>query len=154
MDVRTIKIGVGLGDVRFGILREDAKRLLGEPDDILAEGESFGGELWVYERQSVALGFQSEDGYRLGSIEVKSPDATLSGVAVIGLPVHEAALALRDVFSFPLEAVFDDGEEPEQLRFRDLAISFWVEDGTIESISWSVTVNETDELLWPDPAAD
>jgi hypothetical protein len=150
MDLRTVKVGVGLGDVRFGINRAEAELLLGTPDEVLRGGQEFSGELWVYQQLGVALGFEREDQFRLGSIEARNRDVTVNGHALIGRTVEEAAAVLRASFSFSIEASLNEDGEPEQLRLPDLAISFWFESGLIESISWSVMTDERKELLWPE----
>lgn len=155
MDLTTIKIGTGIGDLPFGLTREQVKALLGEPPRIVHGVEEPDSEIWFYEDQLLAVGFEPEYGGRLGSIETYDPSATLNGKSLIGRTIMEVALALKDVFAFPIEAVFGDDEEtPEQLRIPDLSISFWNEGIVIESISFGVIESESGEALWPEAAGE
>jgi hypothetical protein len=150
MDLATIKIGFGLGDVPFGLTRVEVRRLLGEPSRILDDSQDPGSELWLYDGHSIALGFEREWSYRLAAFEISTQAAVLEGHRLIGLHMEAAALALKEVFAFPIEAVLSDEETTEQLRLPDLALSIWIEAEFVESISWSVLVGSRGEVLWPD----
>ncbi|MBW3670272.1 MAG: outer membrane protein assembly factor BamE [Acidobacteria bacterium] len=151
MDLTTIRIGRGIGDLPFGLTREQVKELLGEPPRIVHGVEEPDSEIWFYEDRALAVGFEPEYEGRLGSIETYDPRATLNGRTLIGLTIMEVALALKDSFAFPIEAIFGEDEEtPEQLRIPDLSISFWNEGIVIESISLGVIASDSGEVLWPE----
>ena len=78
VNVTDIKIGHGLGDIKFGDTKEKIKHLLGEPgevDTFNASGEEDGylTEAWHYDDQEFSLSFDEEDNWRLTTISVSSP---------------------------------------------------------------------------------
>jgi hypothetical protein len=71
--LKEIKAGIGLDNIKFGMLREDIKNLLGEPDEIDThtdnedEGQT---ESWHYDDMELSISFEEIDGMRLFSIAV------------------------------------------------------------------------------------
>lgn len=150
LDLVTIRIGQGIGDLSFGLTRDEARQLLGPEYRIIEGSDDPETEIWLYEPLGLALGFAAEHGGRLGSIETTRPEAILEGERIIGLTIMEAAIKLRALFDFPIEAVFGEDEEvPEQLRLPDLEISFWNEGVVVESISLGVMEGDGGDPLWP-----
>src|SRR4051794_37191388 len=84
-----IRPGVGLGDLRFGMFREDVQRYLGEPEDI--KEHPIGSDLdiaWYYWDLGVSAHFGRDDNFRLDTLDVERADAELLGHRLIGLPVE------------------------------------------------------------------
>ena len=146
-DLLSIKIGFGLGDVRFGLTRDETTELLGPATSVVPDSDDAESELWLYRELQFAAGFYREDAHRLSSFEISNPLATLNGERLVGLKVETAAEVLRRWVKFPIELV--GSEDSGQLRVKDLALGLWIADDRIESIGWSVIHGADDQPIWP-----
>ena len=147
-DLFTIKPGVGVGDLRFGATRDEARTIAGEPSEILPSREASGSELWLYETFAIAIGFSTDTNMRFVSCETYSMKASFNGELLIGLNREEAEAALEragaDDGAFVIE---DDGEE--RISIPRLAMSLWFEEQAVESVGWEVHSDDDGNLLWP-----
>ena len=88
MNISEIKIGTGLGDIKFGISREDLKKIAGEPTEIdtfnaSGDEDEYLTESWHYDEQEFSVSFDEEDNWRLTTISTSSENAIL-GEKLIG----------------------------------------------------------------------
>src|SRR5216684_5488960 len=72
LDLLSIRIGFGLGDVRFGLTRDETTELLGSATAVLPDRDDAESELWLYRGLQFAAGFYREDAYRLSSFEISN----------------------------------------------------------------------------------
>ena len=149
-DLLTIKPGVGIGDLRFGATRDEARTIAGEPDEIVPSEEDSGSELWVYEAAALAVSFAIEENLRFVSCETYSAKATYNGETFIGLDRETAEAALERAGAD--EGMFEGNEEDEgdgQLIVPRLGLSLWFAEHAVESIGWRVLFDDDDTILWP-----
>ena len=69
---KKIKLGIGIGELKFGITRDSVREMLGEPES--CEKYSYSNtekdltESWYYTTLGISVGFDEEDNWRLGLI--------------------------------------------------------------------------------------
>src|SRR5262245_38221212 len=97
IDLNTIRIGFGLGDLAFGVSRDEVQQYLGDCPDITEELLSDNPSItWNYSELHIQAYFDGDDDFRLGTLRTERREASLFGRRVIGLSVAEIRLFLHD----------------------------------------------------------
>lgn len=150
-----IKAGKGIGNIAFGIKRDDLKKVLGEPTEKelynATEEEDYQTEDWHYDELETSFSFDEEDGWRLTTIATSSSDATINGKQLIGLSVDEALAQTEDMDlgdNF-LEDFSDEGENQKLIGFLSTGLNLWFEDEVLSEIQWNVLWSDEDTPEWP-----
>ena len=157
MDNMNINItpGTGLGDIKFGMLREQVEKILGKPDHqeiSMYEDENEKLDAWVYNDLSLDLSFEEAEDWRLVIISVSSDQYLLNGKSLIGLEMEELLDELNDEQIEDLEIEdLSSKEAPDQklISSEEHGINFWVNDGILEEIQWSPRIAEDNTIVWP-----
>ena len=84
----------GLGALKFGMNRDEVKKLVGKPDEIenlpgFEEEVNDELESWHYDENEFSLVFDADYDWRLVSIAISDPFFTLHGKSVIGMEKQE-----------------------------------------------------------------
>ena len=83
-----IKSGEGLGDIKFGLTRQEVEALLGKPEEKetynVNDDTDYKTESWHYDEYEIALSFVMFDEWRLVSITCSFEESLLFGQEVIG----------------------------------------------------------------------
>lgn len=149
-DLFTIHPGSGVGDLRFGMTRDEVRNAAGDPAEVVKSEEDPDSEMWVYESAAIALSFAAEEDMRFVSCETFSAKANWNGESFIGLDRDAAEAALERAGAD--DGMFEEDEEEEgdgQLMVPRLDLSLWFVGGAVESIGWGVLIDEEDEVAWP-----
>ncbi|RXP46610.1 hypothetical protein EC396_13895 [Lutibacter sp. HS1-25] len=154
--LKEIKLGIGLGPVRFGMTKAEVKLILGEPSN--AETFSYSDsdedltECWDYQDLELTLNFDEEEDWRLTMISVTSKFYELEGVSLIGLNGEDLLAQLTklnignvEIEDFSEEDVFDN----ELIEIEDKSLSFWLNDDVLDEIQWTPFFIDEDTLDWP-----
>lgn len=150
-----IKIGTGLGDIKFGISREELITLLGDPTETdqfsAVEEEDYVTESWHYDEHEFSVSFDEEDNWRLTTIAISSNEALLNDQVLIGKDKASVieilkTLSLGEMESEDLSADMDNSE---LVSFVESSINFWFEDGLLSEIQWGVLWEDEDTPKWP-----
>ena len=151
-----IRSGEGLGDVKFGLTREEVTSLMGEPEEKevfdLNDDADFKTESWHYDEYEVALSFVLFDEWRLVSITCSSEDSLFEGSEVIGLKKKQLLKLLEKskVKDVQFENCSSDDVEDLLLVFSmQLGMNFWLEEGLVTDVEFGIRYNEKEEPLWP-----
>ncbi|MBN1187980.1 MAG: hypothetical protein JXB49_37240 [Bacteroidales bacterium] len=155
--LKEIKPGYGLGNIKFGITRNEVKAILGEPDDI--DAFSYTGddenltETWIYGELELTIGFDQEEDWRLVMLTIASDFYTLNGKSLIGLNREELERQLKQMNIHDIE--FEDmssDDEPNQvlLEADSLSINFWLDEDRLDEIQWSPVFIDDDTIKWPE----
>lgn len=165
-DNKEIKSGEGLGKIKFGMSRDELKKLIGEPDeiedfsypvyedenDIVDEEEETQTELWHFDDLEMSVSFDEEVDWRLVNIAVSSPDYTFKGEKVIGLE-RDALLATLKRLGLENLKVEDcsSAENPNHklVAAEGLGINFWLENDVLAEIQWGPIFVDDDTIIWP-----
>ena len=152
-----IKPGIGLGQIKFGMSREEVKSLLGKPNEIIEEAydeeRKDRYDSWEYHELYVDFTFDQENDWRLSGISVYSDEYLLFNEPLIGLDKVElmdqfTALQINDI-------EFEDmssEEAPDHHLFSSdkTQINFWVDLNILIEIQWSPFYLDDETIKWPD----
>jgi len=159
-NIKEIIFGSGIGDLKFGMTKNEVTVLLGKPDEIENipgfEEEEVNEELvsWHYDELEISLVFDAHYDWRLVSISGSDEHFTLHGKSIIGLDQDEFEKMLEDL-GIEVTNVEDlsDDDNPNflLLESEDLGLLVWFEEG--EAIEFQILpdVHEDEEtIIWPE----
>jgi hypothetical protein len=149
-----IKPTIGLGDIKFGITRDELKQQLGEPNEIeniTEEGENV--EHWHYDDIELSALFSERDNWRLLSLAISNEDCTINGKKFIGISETELEAAI-EMMGVEEELEYEDlstDEFPDHILIYsdDLGMSFWMDSGVLSEIQWGPMLIDEDTVEWP-----
>lgn len=155
MNIRDIKLGEGLGEIKFGMTREQVRMILGEPDDIDqysdSDLEDDSSESWHYDELEISLSFDEDADWKLVTIAVSSSEYLFQGKKLIDL---ETTDLMKELEPFNLGASetedWSSDEIPNHklISYSDYQVNFWLEDGQLTEIQWGPLLSD-DEVKWP-----
>ena len=153
MNTKEIKIGEGLGDIKFGMSREQVRAALGEPDDMDqfddSELDDDASESWHYDELELSLSFDEDSDWKLVTVAVSSPDYTFHNKNLIGLSAEALMAELEPLQLGEYETDDWSSEEiPDHklISFPDAQLNFWLENGELTEIQWGPLFDGDDEI--------
>lgn len=142
--MKNIEIGIGIGELKFGMSPESVVKILGEPDEknreeYSKEDPSFFSEEWHYDDLEMSMSFDMLEKMELSTISVSSSEFTIGGKALIGesRPIVEQAMKELEINS-KWEEFKEVEENSDLLTNEDEGLSLWFENGVLREISWEV----------------
>lgn len=156
-ELKEILPGIGLGELKFGLNRDQVKGMLGEPDEIemyrYGDSEKDGTESWHYDELDLSIAFDEEEDWRLVTIAVSSEFFEYAGNKVINLTKKEVLSMLESLEIEDLEE--EDMSETEEVKYElitseELSINFWFEDDVLSEIQWGPQFLDDDTINWPE----
>lgn len=156
MNIQEIKLGVGLGEIKFGMTRDQVKAILGEPDDVDQysdsdiEGDS--SESWHYDEREISLSFDEDTDWKLVTIAVSSPDYVLNSKKIIGMHKDEFfAWAEKLQLGDYDEEDWSSEEIPDHtlISYSEQQVNFWFEADELTEIQWGPLFVDEDTIKWP-----
>lgn len=153
--IKDIIIGVGIGEVKFGMLKTDVLSILGLPTEKDIEKDFETGdavETWDYENYGVAFSFDEEEDWRLETITINSSNFELNGVGLVGKGVQEVQDFIEKHELGEME--FEDYSTPENPNHELIDVDeanmfFWFTNEVLTEIQFGVQWDEDDNALWP-----
>ncbi|KAA3635679.1 MAG: hypothetical protein DWQ02_09550 [Bacteroidetes bacterium] len=151
-----IKPGIGVGDLSFGMSRDQVVETLGQP----TEKESFADpdqehedleEIWHYDELELSASFEAANDWVLVSLSVSGEEYRLEGTPIIGLTKDGLTAVLNDMDFGEVE--YEDHsslENPSQELIAStlFGMNFWLENGKVTEIQWNPMLMEEGELDW------
>ncbi len=157
-EIKEIILGSGLGALKFGMTRDEVKKLVGKPDEVEnlpGFDEEVNDELesWHYEESEFSLVFDADYDWKLVSIAVSDPFFTLNGNSVIGMEKDEV-MTLFDKMGIEIsnEEDLSDEENPDLqlVESEELGLMVWFSDGEAIEMQILPDVEEDGEtIVWP-----
>ena len=151
-----IKSGIGLGDIKFGVSREDLKGLIGEPDEVenytLTGDEEDQTESWHYDELELSVSFLKKDAWKLVSLTSSSEDSIFKGIELIGLSQKQLKEELSNLAVKDLQFEDCSSEETPNLELvysMQEGMNFWLEEGVVTDVEWGVKYLSEEEIDWP-----
>lgn len=138
-----IKIGEGLGDINFGISKDELEKVIGAPNEkeIFSSNEDDDTEIWHYDTLEVSFSFNKENNWLLSTIASSSELTTFEGEKIIDLDVDSFTNLLKakgyeDIINEDLSTE----EEPNNhlVFLEEESINFWFEEGELSEIQWGI----------------
>jgi len=142
--LKNIEIGVGIGELKFGMTPEMVIDILGEPDEKETENFSevdpdFYSEEWHYDDLELSLSFDMLEQMELGTISVSSDHYLFEGEQLIGLSRKKVDELLKKMdLSSKWEEFKEIDEGGDLLTNEDEGLSFWFENGILTEIQWEI----------------
>lgn len=151
-DKSTVRPGIGIGDLKFGASIGEAEAYFGSADT--REQSKLGNDstLRLTWGDDVTCWFDSDDGFRLGSILVEHTNALLSGHKLIGRPRDEIIPLLSPSFGEPEFEDMSVMELPDNwlATYDAHSLNLWFEYGRLSSIQWGYLFDDSgDNAIWP-----
>jgi len=152
-----VKVGEGLGDIKFGITRDELKRMMGEPEEkdgfsYDEEDQAVSTEAWHYDDLELSFSFDEDDQWLLGTIASSSEDTTFEGESVIGLDVDSLMNLLKNKgYEDAKQEDLSTDEFPNHhvVVLEEDSINFWFEDGKLSEIQWGPVWEDEETIVWP-----
>ena len=152
---KEIKVGIGLGNVRFGSSKAAVEKILGEPNeidqvDVPIDEEEISIEQWHYDDLELSLSFDDNDDELLDTFAVSSPEYTLDGVSLIGKSIIEINSIINDLNlgTCEKENLSDDEDNTHVYSFIESNMNFWFEDDELSEIQWGPDENHEQPLIF------
>jgi hypothetical protein len=140
----TIIPGEGLSEVHFGISRDTALGMMGAPDDKITDNdEGLSSEIWIYADPGISLIFEGEDDLSLVAAETNNPEAELFGKQVFHLSVEDIIELFKENGFVEVETEEENWGE-FRLSFEDAMIDFYFENGSLNTVNWSLVTDDSE----------
>lgn len=155
-NLNSIQIGIGVGDIKFGMFRKEVSAILGEPSEKELEKDFDTGdavETWDYENEGVSFSFDEEEDWRLETITINSSNFELNGVGLIGKNIEEVQDFIEKNKLGEME--FEDYSSPELpnhelIDVDEANLFFWFTNEILTEIQLGVQWDFDDNALWPE----
>nr|WP_319397403.1 hypothetical protein [uncultured Carboxylicivirga sp.] len=152
-----ITLGEGLGQLTFGLSRDEVAKLIGEPSEkekVDGDQESGAMEAWHYDDLDLSLSFEEDADWRLLSITTASADVMFEGLDLIGLSQGEV-LEQMEVFNlgeFEIEDLSDDGSSLQMVATNnDFSLNLFFDHDLLTEIQFGPFFDDEEGLvIWPD----
>ncbi len=151
--------GVGFGNVKFGIRKEQLIQLMGQPDEIEEDanyGDSPDDRVTVlyYDQDGFSVSFDKEAKYRLTEISFESNLFVLEGKVSVGMKKEEALSALAAAgYEEPsiedLNGEIDPEEQTEAYTYDEKNVTLWFDEGVLATIQIGPFWLDSDTIKWP-----
>ncbi|MCU4162843.1 hypothetical protein [Carboxylicivirga caseinilyticus] len=152
-----ITLGQGLGQLIFGMNRDEVLKIMGEPSEkekLAGDNESGAMEAWHYDDQDLSLSFEEDADWRLLSITTASPDVLFEGLDLIGLSQGEV-MEQMEVFNlgeFEMEDLSEDGSAMQMVATNnDFSLNLFFDNDLLTEIQYGPFFDDEDGVvIWPD----
>lgn len=155
--MREIIIGQGLGEIKFGMTKDEVEKILGKADEIekysYTDNDENKTESWHYDELEVSFSFDEEDDFELGAISVTSDKFLFNGEKLIGKTEEEVLNFITSIYPEDIKhefTTYEDDPDRVLVSFEDLSFSLWFMNGVLEEIEWAVLWDEDEMQIWPE----
>lgn len=148
---KDIRLGKGLGKIKFGLTMEEVEELLGEPEEVEEsdEEDEFEHQAWNYWEDGYSLYFDKEDDYRLSCIETANREVQIWGERVFEMSRAQIIQLFADNdITNPEEEEAETGET--RISFEKEMIDLYFEDDQLIAVNFGVFINDDLEVVWPE----
>ncbi len=147
----TIVPGYGVGELKFGLSRDEVKAILGSPEDetLFDEPEIGKTVAWNYWRKGISVYFEEEDDYRLGCMEVEGGELFVWDENVYGYS-REKVMELASKHGIS-DFTEEKDDHSECLSMDSAGLNFFFEEDEVISVQAGVLISddEEEEACWP-----
>lgn len=155
--LKDIRLGEGLGVIRFGATKDEVKQQLGAPTEterytLDEDDDEDETEDWHYDELGISLSFEQIHDWRLSSIAVSDEAYTLEDISLIGRTKDDVLEEFgKRKWGTPQEddVVADEGDAQSLYHIDEAMLSLWFEDDELTEVQWGPHVKNGD-VIWPD----
>ena len=146
-----IKLGIGLGEIKFGISEDNLKNILGTPygfeENEYKKGLGF-VRMYYYSDFRLTFCFESKHNYRLTDIFVSEKGHLLNGVDLFGMNMQLVEKHLKELQlgDSKLEEIMSDDFF---IDFREDNIRFHFETEKLSDIQFGCDYLDDETPIWP-----
>ncbi len=148
---KDIRLGKGLGKIKFGLTRKEVETLIGEPEEVETseEDDDFEHEAWNYWEEGYSLYFDKEDDYRLSCIETANREVQLWGERIFEMsPDQILQLFTDNDLTDPEEEEMEGGET--RISFDKEMIDLYFDEDQLIAVNFGVFIGDDLEVKWPE----
>ncbi|WP_299758771.1 hypothetical protein [uncultured Pontibacter sp.] len=148
---KDIRLGKGLGKIKFGLSMEEVEELLGEPEEVEEsdEEDEFEHQAWNYWEDGYSLYFDKEDDYRLSCIETANREVLIFGERVFEMSREQIMQLFTDNdITNPEEEEAETGET--RISFEKEMIDLYFDEDQLIAVNFGVFINDDLEVVWPE----
>ncbi|MBK6362340.1 MAG: hypothetical protein IPL63_08125 [Saprospiraceae bacterium] len=157
-NIKEINFGEGIGELKFGMTKDQVSSLLGKPDEIEnipGIDEEVNDDLvsWHYDNLEISLVFDRLYDWKLVSISGSDAFYTLHGRSVVGIPLDE----FEDFFeNLGIEITnsedLSDEDNPNfyLIESEDIGLLVWFDEG--EAVEFQIlpdVAEDGETIMWP-----
>ncbi len=142
--------GVGYGDIKFGMTREDAENILGSPTEIEKHDEDE-MEFWHYDEALISLTFDGTEDWRLSALVAGDMGMTIFNSEIDELNKHDMTnlLKFNGNKNLGFEEAEVDGIKLHTIEADDLEMIFWFEGDELTEVQWGPYFADEETIAWP-----
>ena len=155
-ELKHIVPGVGLGNLKFGMIRDEVKNLLGEPNDIdeysYSDDDNDLTEDWYYDDLYLSIGFDEEDNWKLVTIAVNSTFYEFDNNQLIDLDKDKVVDLLTKSNIIDLEFEQWSGDESSNntlISSEKNGLNIWLDNEKVTEIQIEPLYDENENIKWP-----
>jgi hypothetical protein len=142
----------GFGQVKFGMSRDEVKKILGKPDEEVQQrySDEMDVYFWEYYEEGLSLSFDEEDDFLLGMVSFADENYKIGNVQYIGktlIEMQQAATKLG-ITDLELDSELSD-EESQSYYSEEQGLTFNVMDGEVTDFTILSDADEDGNPVWP-----
>lgn len=142
-----LKLGIGIGEAKFGMLEKDITNLFGSPDSIKFEDEE-DKRIYSYNNSKFRFAFYQKENGKLGYIESSNQSLHFNGKIIINT---KSDIVRNEIFgNLITDWEFDDYGSFEVYFNHEHWLSLHEEYGNISEVKIGVPFKNEFDYLWPD----
>lgn len=148
--------GIGLGDIRFGMLQNNVYSILGSPNEIeiycFSELPNDKSEKWYYEKEELVISFNEEDDWKLDLISVNSGDYHIKQLNYFNQTFKDVKSHLTTLGygNFEIEDWSNvDSPNHKLLRVDEMEMNFWFDNDKLSEIQLGPLFKDEETINWP-----
>lgn len=145
-----IKLGQGLGEIKFGLTMDEVEAIMGKAEEVETseEDEEFEYEVWNYWEEGYSFYFDEDDEYRLGLIETANEEVTMFGKKIFKMKQAEVeALLKSNGLSNPDKDTLETGEK--HVTYEKEMLDMYFDKDALVTVKFGVFVSDDLEVQWP-----
>jgi hypothetical protein len=153
MNHKDILLGIGYGEIRFGMSQEQVRKIFGDPDstermDYVDDGSQV-DDIWDYNDPQLELTFTGDLDFKLTSIKTMDPSILLHEKRLMGSSIAEVESSLEQISINETDRESFDSEI-EQICCDDVGLDLWFEAGVLYAVEWSHLWLDDETPKWPE----
>ena len=145
-----IKPMEGLGELNFGVTKEEVERMVGAPEDVeeMDTENNIRTLIWHYWSKGFSAFFDEDNNFKLSSLEVDNQMTTLWGQLIFNMKEEELIELFRSKGFKEIDIEEQEWGE-RRVSIDDAMVDLYFEDGELNSINFGVFINDLEIAVWP-----